>query len=137
MAGLGKLALVLALASAALAQKVVSARAGLITYLQGPAFLEGRRVILATSRFPQMKDGEALSTTRGRAELLLAPGVALRLADNSQVRLADTTLADTRVELERGDALVEIVQFTETNHLQIRVGETVTELSRAGLYRFS
>ena len=72
------------------AQKVVSARAGLITYLQGPAFVDGKPVVLKTARFPQMRDGETLSTGRGRAELLLAPGVVLRLAENSQVRMDDT-----------------------------------------------
>src|ERR1700730_84427 len=76
------------------AQKVVSARAGLISYLQGPAFVDGKRVVLKTARFPQMSNGETLSTgIVGRAELLLAPGVILRLPENSAVRMEDTSLA--------------------------------------------
>ena len=122
--------------SALVAQKVVSARAGLITYLQGPAFVDGKRVVLKTVRFPQMTNGEALSTTRGRAELLLAPGVVLRLAENSQVRMDDTQLADTRVTLQRGDALIEVVQLPEGNRIQIGLADTTTELTRTGLYRF-
>ena len=113
------------------AQKVVSARAGLITYLQGSAFVDGKRVALKTARFPQMKDGESFSTGRGRAELLLAPGVILRLAENSQVRMDDTRLADTRVTLQRGDALIEVVQLAEGNRIQVASGRNHTELTSA------
>jgi hypothetical protein len=118
------------------AQKVVSARAGLITYVQGFASLDNRRVAIKPTRFPQMKDGEALSTGRGRAELLLAPGVILRLAENSRVRLTDTQLSDTHVEIERGDALIEVLQLPEGSRIQIHVADTVTEFTRTGLYRF-
>ncbi|MCU1336198.1 MAG: hypothetical protein JWO19_1779 [Bryobacterales bacterium] len=117
------------------AQKVVSARAGLITYLQGPAFVDGKRVILKPARFPQMENGETLSTSRGRAEILLAPGVVLRLSENAQVRMDDTQLADTRITLQRGDALIEIVQLPEGNRIQVKVTDTTTELTRPGLYR--
>ena len=117
------------------AQKVVSARAGLITYLQGPAYLDGKRVVLKTARFPQMKDGETLSTGRGRAELLLSPGVVLRLADNSQVRFENSQLSDTRVTLQQGEALIEVVQLAEGNRIQVDLGETAIEPTRAGLYR--
>jgi hypothetical protein len=118
------------------AQKVVSARAGLISYVQGPAFVDGERVFLKTARFQQMSNGETLSTgIRGRAELLLAPGVTLRIPDNSAVRMEDTSLADTRISLQRGDALIEIVQLPEGNKIQVELAETTTELARPGLYR--
>jgi hypothetical protein len=137
---LGKLGLLLFGAGAIItqmnAQKVVSAHAGLITYLQGPAFVDGKRVVLKTARFPQMKNGETLSTSRGRAELLLAPGVIVRLSENSQLRMDDTDLADTRVMLLRGDALIEIVQLPEGNRIQVGLAETTTQLTRPGLYRF-
>src|SRR5512135_1815439 len=136
---LGRLGVLLFCAAGALfplnAQKVVSARAGLITYLQGPAYLDGKRVVLKTARFPQMKDGETLSTGRGRAELLLSPGVVLRLADNSQVRLENSQLSDTRVTLQQGEALIEVVQLAEGNRIQVDLGETTTGPTRAGLYR--
>jgi ferric-dicitrate binding protein FerR (iron transport regulator) len=135
----GKLALLLFCAGGALfplnAQKVVSARAGLITYLQGPAFLDGKRVVLKTARFPQMSDGQTLSTGRGRAEVFLSPGVVLRLAESSQLRMDDTQLSDTRVTLQQGEALIEVVQLTEGNRIQVALEETSTELIRAGLYR--
>ena len=129
-------ALVLSLPPHLAAQKVVSARAGLITYLQGPAFVNGKRVILKTARYPQMKDGETLSTSRGPAEVLLAPTAILRLSENSQVRMEDTQLANTRVTLQRGEALIEIVQLPEGDRIQVQFAETTTEFTRPGLYRF-
>jgi hypothetical protein len=137
----GKIGLLLVCACAALvadlaAQKVVSARAGLISYLQGPVFVDAKRVFLKTTRFQQMENGQTLSTGRGRVELLLAPGVPLRLAENSQLRIEDTKLADTRITLQRGDALIEVVQLPEGDRIQVSVAETVTELTRPGLYRF-
>ena len=141
----GKLGLLLLLAGSGLilrlppslmGQKVVSARAGLITYLQGQAFVDGKPVVLRTARFQQMRSGEALSTGRGRAELLLAPGVFLRLPENSQVRMDDTQLSDTRITLEQGDALIEVVQLADGSRIQVGLGETTAELTRPGVYRF-
>lgn len=138
----GKLAFLVFCASGMLvlplaAQKVVSAKAGLITYLQGgPAFVDGKRVALKSTRFPQLRNGETLSTGRGRAELLLAPGIVLRLSEGAQVRMEDTQLADTRVTLQQGDALIEVVQLPEGNRIQLALADTTTELVRTGLYRF-
>jgi hypothetical protein len=128
--------LILCTGTALFAQKVVSARAGLITFSQGPAFIDGKRVVLKVARFPQMKNGETLSTSRGRAELLLAPGVVLRMAENSRVRLESSLLSDTQVVIERGDALIEALQLPEGSRIQIRLGDTVTEMTRPGLFRF-
>ena len=118
------------------AQTVVSARAGLITYLQGPAFVDGKRVVLKTARFQQMKDGETLSTGRGRVEMLLGPSVPIRLSEDSQVRLDDAQLSDTHVTLLRGEALIEIVNLPDGNRIRVEAAQTTTELSRPGLYRF-
>jgi len=141
MAYRGKLGLLLFCTGGALfplsAQRVVSARAGLLTYLQGSAFIDGKPVVLKAARFRQLKDGETLSTDpgRSRAEILLAPGIVLRLAENSQVRMDHTELSDTRVTLQQGEALIEVVQLAEGNRIQVAVGETTTEPIRPGVYR--
>src|SRR6476646_5130709 len=133
MAYRGKLGLLLFCTGGALfplsAQRVVSARAGLLTYLQGSAFIDGKPVVLKTARCRQLKDGETLSTDPGRSrvEILLAPGIVLRLAENSQVRMDHTELSNTRVTLLQGEALIEVVQLAEDNRVQIAVGESTTE----------
>jgi len=52
------------------------------------------------------------------------------------VRLADTQLSDTHVEIQRGDALIEVLQLPEGSRIQIHLADTVTEFTRTGLYRF-
>ena len=137
----GKLGLVLLCLGSALfplnAQKVVSARAGLLTYLQGSVFIDGKPVVLKTARFTQMKDGETLSTGpgRGRAEVLLAPGIVLRIAEDSQIRMDDTDLAHTRITLQQGEVLIEVIQLAEDNRVQVGVGESSIEPTRPGVYR--
>lgn len=119
-----------------LGQPVVSVRAGLITFAQGFVAVDGQHTSQRTPHFPQLKDGETLATARGRVELLLAPAAVLRLGENSQIRITDTRLADTQITLDRGDALIEIWQLPDGNRIQVRLGETLTELVHTGLYRF-
>ena len=119
------------------AQKVVSARAGLLTYLQGSVSINDKPVVLKTARFPQMRDGETLSTgaKRGRVEVLLAPDIVLRLAEGSRVRIDNTDLSDTRITFLEGEALIEVIRLAEANRVQVAVGEIITEPTRPGLYR--
>ena len=47
----------------------------------------------------------ALFTKDGRAEILLTPGVFLRLGDNSSVKMISSSLTETQAALTRGQAL--------------------------------
>jgi len=51
------------------------------------------------------------------------------------IRMENVDLSDTRITLQRGQALIEVLQLAEGNRLQIAVGETTTEPTRSGLYR--
>lgn len=45
-------------------------------------------------------------------------------------------MSDTRVELQEGTALVEVVETVKSGPIQLICGETRTELKASGLYRF-
>ncbi|MGZ3721264.1 MAG: hypothetical protein ACXVB8_23340, partial [Bdellovibrionota bacterium] len=94
-------------------------------------------VVLKTARLPQIRDGETLSTgsKRDRVEVLLAPDIVLRLAENSRVRIDNTDLSDTRVTFQQGEALIEVIRLAEANRVQVTVGVTTVEPIRPGLYR--
>ncbi len=49
-----------------------------------------------------------LRTGQGRAEVLLTPGVFLRVGENSAIRMLDNRLLSTRVEIVSGNAIVRI-----------------------------
>src|SRR5437764_768616 len=96
-------------ATAAMAQSIVSARAGLISFIQGPVFVDERPAKITQKTPLQMKDGQTLRTGRSRAEVALSPVIMLRLNNTTSVTLKNTRLADTQIVLDRGSAYVEVL----------------------------
>jgi hypothetical protein len=62
--------------------------------------------------------------------------VFLRLGEQSTARMVTIQPKDTQVELMKGTALVEVINSTREGWVQMRFGETLTELRHMGLYRF-
>ena len=121
-------------------QTVISAKAGVIHYTEGDVKLgSGATAAPVESRtggrFTEMKDGQVLSTGEGRAEVLLNPGVFLRVGENSSVTMISTRLADTRLEVTRGTALVEATEIADDNAITILVKDAAISLNKMGLVR--
>src|SRR5690242_14102448 len=91
----------------AYAQYVISAHSGVVQYVQGRALLNDNAVDPKFGQFPEIKENEIFRTEEGRAEILLTPGVFLRLAENSSIRMVSVRLTDTRVEVLSGSVMVE------------------------------
>ena len=131
----GKLSLLLALPLAvpAAAQHVISARAGYVNYWQGA-------VTLPTGPDEKIKrqiaEGQTVTTWRGRLELLLTPGSFLRLDRHSTVRLLSSRLADVRVELVSGTAMLEVNETRKGTSIVMLWREHSIPITRTGLYRF-
>lgn len=127
------LLLVAALATAAAAQNIISARAGFVNYTHG-------KVTLPTGRdgkaLLQLEPGQSLSTEHGRAELLLTPGSFLRLDHESEVRLVSTRLDDVRVELISGTATLEVNEIVKRASMALLWREHTIPITHTGLYRF-
>src|SRR6185369_11622494 len=103
-----KIALLISLAvPACWGQAVISAHSGMVNYVVGEVQVAGKPVKLDGAIFPEVKPGQTLSTKLGRAEILLTPGVFLRLDRDSSFRMVSNQLADTQVEILSGSALVE------------------------------
>lgn len=117
-------------------QAVVSTRAGLIDLTIGEVYRDSERVRATANQFVSLNDGQVLRTGGGRVEMLLAPAVFLRLGPHASLRMIDSSLSDTRVELELGTALVEIVETVKSGRIRLIRGDTETELHASGLYRF-
>jgi len=117
-------------------QQIVGAQAGLIHFIYGDVYLEGKILRLPEGQYLQMENGQRLRTERGRVELLLAPGVFLWLDDNSLLLMEQVRLNDTRLALERGSAFIEVVNKTKANKICVRVSQSLIEVKRMGVYRF-
>ena len=122
-------------AAAVLAQSVISAQSGLIHYFQGRVFLGNDPVSPKAGQFPQMKEGQQLRTEAGRAEVLLSPGVFLRVAEDSSFRMIDTRLSASRLEFLSGSILVEAAEVDKANAITVVFREVTISLAKDGLDR--
>jgi len=124
-------------AAGAWAQSVISAHSGVIHYVEGDVTIDGTAVHPKFAEFPDVKSGQVLATEEGRVEVLLTPGVFLRLTDNSSVRMISNALADTRLEVVTGSALVEVGELLEHNAIAFDTAGAHLVLSKKGLYRIT
>jgi hypothetical protein len=127
--------LAVSLAPHAWAQSVISAHSGVIHYIEGDVSIDGTPVHPKFAEFPDVKAGQLVATAEGRAEVLLTPGVFLRMAENSSVRMLSNALADTRLEVVSGSALVEVGELLEHNAISFEASGAHMELAKKGLFR--
>ena len=119
-----------------------NATPGTLNYVEGQVTVAGQTVTpqsFGSGQIgaAQLGPNQMLETGQGRAELLLTPGVFLRLGDDSAVRLVSPELTNTRVEVLRGQAILEVTQLFKDNNLWIAMNGTSTRLDKEGLYAFN
>ena len=98
----------------------------------------GQRIDHNFGSFHRLKAGEDLVTRSGRAELLLAPGVYLRVGADSGVRMISDELSDIRVELLSGSAIADATELNTP--FTIVFGKTLISkasisIEKRGIYR--
>ncbi len=113
------------------------ARPGTVNYVEGSAFLDGGAIDPHNIGNVDVDAGQVLSTAQGRAEMLLTPGVYLRLDDNSSVRMISPDLTRTQVEIAKGKAGVEVDEIFSQNNIQVIVDNIPTQLLKDGYYEFN
>jgi hypothetical protein len=113
-----------------------SAVPGMLNYVEGQVSVAGQPVTSQAIGSVQLEPNQILQTGQGRAELLLTPGVFVRLGDNSSLRLISPNLGDTRVELVQGRAIVEVTEIFKDNNLWMMLDGASTRLDKEGLYSF-
>ena len=80
------LAMLTALALLAGGQEVISVRSGVIHFFEGSVYLNDKPLELHPGKFQILAEGDELRTAQGRAEVLLTPGVILRIGDKNTDR---------------------------------------------------
>jgi hypothetical protein len=83
-----------------------------------------------------MQAGQVIATANGKAEILLTPGIFLRLGDDSTIQMVSPDLTHTEVKLERGRADIEVDQIYKQNTVLIDLANGQTQLLQHGLYSF-
>ena len=118
-------------------QSVISAKAGLIHYLEGDATLDGKTVQPKFGEFPEIKNGQTLRTAAGRAEVLLGPGTILRMAENSEIKMVSNSLSDTKVEVASGSVILEAAEVEKDSTVRLLTRSSAVEIRKRGLYRIN
>src|ERR1700687_5007356 len=77
---------------------------GTVNYVEGAVYLNGSQLNAKDAGNATLQPGQEITTGNGKAEILLTPGVFLRLDDNSAVKMVSPDLTLTEVELEKGRA---------------------------------
>src|SRR5271168_163279 len=124
-------------APAALAQSANPAVPGTVNYVEGSASIDGRMLNQRSVGSAQLDPGQVLETANGKVELLLTPGVFLRVGENSAVRMVSPDLLNTKVEVERGRADVEVDEIHPRNNIQVLQAGSSTRLQKVGFYAFN
>jgi hypothetical protein len=135
VAALSTLAAVIALAVAAHAQSVISTHAGLIHFFEGAVYLGDQPLESRLGKYTTMPQGAELRTADGRAEVLLTPGVFLRMGEQSAIRLIASDLADTQVELRTGAVMVDAGEPNADTSVTLVYKDWRVHFLQKGVYR--
>jgi len=117
------------LVAALLMQYVISVKAGLINHVQGTANVASMETARA---------GQPIRTgSDGYVEVLLRPGTFLRLGENSEARIDDVDLANVKVTVTRGPALIEVVEIDKDYPITVTTGNLTMKVNGSGIFKFA
>lgn len=120
---------------------LISAKAGGVNLVTGNATVirKGVGSQQTLTAEDNLESGDVVTTgVDGRVEVLLNPGSYLRVAENSEFQLADTSLEGLRVKLLKGSAIIEAVGGDGTDvRLTVETPQTSAVIVRHGIYRFN
>jgi hypothetical protein len=129
------LAMAAALTLPSAGQSVVSTHSGIVHFFEGTVYLSDQPLESHPGRFPSVPQGGELRTDNGRAELLLTPGVILRLGEKSSIRLLSNALSNTRVELLSGSSVLDSGQPNSGTSVRLIYKNWSMSFPEQGLYR--
>jgi len=109
---------------------------GTVNYVEGTVLFDGSPITPKQIGSINLGPQDTLQTQQGKAEVLLTPGVFVRMGNNSEIRVIRPELADTRVDVNHGQAMVEVAEIYKENHIEVGEDNATTVLQKIGLYRF-
>jgi FecR-like protein len=107
-----------------------------LNYVEGQTSIGNETLDSKAIGSVQLEPGQSLDTRNGKAEILLTPGVFLRVGSNSSVKMVSPELTNTQVSLDRGEAMLEVDEIHPQNDLRVRQPGATTRVLKTGLYNF-
>ena len=115
----------------------VSAKPGALNFIQGEVTLNGDPVWKANLKSTFMGQNDVLAVESGKAEVLLTPGVFLRVGEHSQIRMIKPSLTETQFEVVSGESMVEVDDVQPGSSIAVMDHGSATTIIKPGLYRFN
>jgi len=109
---------------------------GTLNYVEGQVSIGDQTLNSQAVATADLENGQVLQTGSGKAEILLTPGVYLRLGSDSAVKMISNSLTNTEVTLNKGEAMVEVDELYHENNLRVSQPGADTKLVKTGLYDF-
>jgi hypothetical protein len=116
-------------------QSVISTRAGLINFSEGLVFVDGHPLARKFGAYERLKNGSALVTESGRAEVLLTPNTYLRVGENSSIRMVSDNLSDPRVEVLAGSTALDTESASSASSVELTFRDSTIRVLKPGRYR--
>lgn len=124
------------MASPAANNNRMPAEVGTLNYVEGSVTLSGQSLNEKAVGSAVVHQGQTLITDHGRAEILLTPGVVVRLDDGTAVQMISSELTKTEIGLENGRAAVEVGYIQPANDISVAEDGATIRLMKPGLYEF-
>jgi hypothetical protein len=131
----GRWGLLCLLALPAWSQSVISVYSGVVNYSEGSVLLDNNPIEQKPGRFVEIKPGSEFRVEDGRAEILLTPGVYLRMGTGSSIRMVSNLLVDTKVNLLNGPAIIDAAEPSPQTKVTMILGNYQVHIGKAGRYR--
>ncbi len=109
---------------------------GTVNYVEGQASIGAQALDSKSIGSAELLAGQSLTTGKGMAEILLTPGVFLRVGNDSSVRMISSSLINTEVGVDKGQAMIEVSEIHPENDIRIVSGGATTTIQKTGLYDF-
>ena len=109
---------------------------GTLNYVEGNVSIDHEGVTPKSVGSTTLEAGQSITTDNGKAEVLLTPGVYLRLGSDSSAQLVSPSITNTEVALNHGEAIVEVDELYKQNDIRIVNGGATATLQKTGLYEF-
>ncbi|MGA2593248.1 MAG: hypothetical protein ABSH32_25305 [Bryobacteraceae bacterium] len=109
---------------------------GTVNYVEGQVTLNGENLPAPNAGPVAVETNQVLDTAQGKAELLLSPGVFLRLGEDAELRMVSSGAPAIAVEMVRGDSILEVDQLLKGVGLSILMDGSTTDIAKQGLYVF-
>jgi hypothetical protein len=111
---------------------------GTVNYIEGQVSVDGQPLTPGALRSMILQPNDAIDTgAEGYAEILLTPGAFLRIGHETEARVLNVGLADVRVQIVHGSALLEAAQLVKGTNMDVLMNGATTKIDEKGLYGFS